>query len=157
MKYLVMFLFIILPFIGFADSPKLEDVRLLFHQSQESQKTCTQLIELLQPYTEKNNSLFLGYRGCATMMMAKHAINPFSKLSYFRKGKLLLEKAIQFDPKNIELRFLRYTVQYNVPSFLNYDSNQKQDRLFLLQSVNSLNDQKLKKIITSFLSDNNKI
>jgi hypothetical protein len=134
-----------------AKSPEIEDVRVLFHKAESSQKVCVELIELLEPYNEKNNALFLGYRASATMLMAKHLINPFSKLSYFKKGKLMLEKAIEFDQKNVELRFLRYTIQTNVPSFLNYSEDKKRDKLFLLQSLNSLNDQKLKNIISNYL------
>lgn len=63
----------------------------------------------------------------------------------------MLEKAIQFDQKNIELRFLRYTFQTNVPSFLNYNDNKENDRVFLLQSLNRLNDLKLKNIISNYL------
>ncbi|HQS05312.1 MAG: hypothetical protein B7X86_00670 [Sphingobacteriales bacterium 17-39-43] len=134
-----------------AKTPEIEDVRVLFHKAESSQKVCVELIELLEPYNDKNNALFLGYRGSANMMMAKHLINPFSKLSYFKKGKLMLEKAIQFDQKNVELRFLRYTIQTNVPSFLNYSDNKENDRVFLLQSLNRMNDQKLKIIISNYL------
>lgn len=134
-----------------AKSPEIEDVRVLFHKAESSQKVCVELIELLEPYNDKNNALFLGYRASATMLMAKHLINPFSKLSYFKKGKLMLEKAIEFDQKNVELRFLRYTIQTNVPSFLNYSEDKERDKLFLLQSLNSLKDQKLKNIISNYL------
>lgn len=134
-----------------ARAPEIEDVRALFYKAESSQKVCVELIELLEPYNDKNNALFLGYRGSANMMMAKHLINPFSKLSYFKKGKLMLEKAIQFDQKNVELRFLRYTIQTNVPSFLNYSDNKENDRVFLLQSLNRMNDQKLKIIINNYL------
>jgi hypothetical protein len=154
MKFLLLCLFIAHSFIGSANTPEIEDVRLLFHKAESSQRVCTELIELLQPFNEENNVLFLGYRASATMLMAKHLINPFSKLSYFKKGKLMLEKAIQFDRKNVELRFLRYTIQTNVPSFLNYYSNKENDRLFLIQSLTRLNDQKLKSIISSYLKTN---
>ncbi len=149
-SYLLCF-FLIQGLLSSAKTPEIEDVRVLFHKAESSQKVCVELIELLEPYNDKNNALFLGYRGSANMMMAKHLINPFSKLSYFKKGKLMLEKAIQFDQKNVELRFLRYTIQTNVPSFLNYSDNKENDRVFLLQSLNRMNDQKLKIIISNYL------
>lgn len=149
-SYLLCF-FLIHGFLSSIKTPGIEDVRVLFHKAESSQKVCVELIELLEPYNEKNNALFLGYRAIATMLMAKHLINPLSKLSYFKKGKLMLEKAIEFDQKNVELRFLRYTIQTNVPSFLNYNEDKERDKLFLLQSLNSLNDQKLKNIISNYL------
>jgi len=132
-------------------TPEIEDVRLLFHRAGSSQKVCVELIELLEPYNEKNNALFFGYKAGATMLMAKHSLNPFSKLTYFKKGKLMLENAIQFDQRNVELRFLRYTIQTNVPSFLNYSHNKENDKVFLLQSLNRVNDQMLKNIISAYL------
>jgi len=155
MKFLLLIFFMVQSFIASSNTVEIEDVRLLFHKAQSSQKICTELIELLHPFNENNNVIFLGYRASATMLMAKHLYNPFSKLSYFRKGKLMLEKAIQFDQKNVELRFLRYTIQTNVPSFLNYYANKENDRLFLVQSLAKLNDQKLKNIISSYLKTNN--
>lgn len=130
---------------------EIEEIRVLFHQAGSSQKICTDLIKKLEPFNERNNPLFLGYKASATMMMAKYVINPFSKLQYFKKGKLMLEKAIELDPRNIELRFLRYTIQTNIPAFLNYSSNQEPDRLFLYNSISELKDQKLKRIISAYL------
>ena len=90
------------------------------------------------------------------MLMAKHVINPFSKLSYFKKGKLMLENAIKADYTNVELRFLRYTIQTNVPGFLNYTSEKNLDRTFIAQSLPKLKDQDLKKIISEFLLKHSK-
>jgi hypothetical protein len=90
------------------------------------------------------------------MLMAKHAFNPFSKLSYFKKGKLMLESAIKADQTNVELRFLRYTIQTNVPGFLNYSSDKNLDRTFITQSLARLKDQELKKIISEFLLKHSK-
>jgi hypothetical protein len=151
-KYSLLCFFLIHGILSSAKTPEIEDVRILFHKAESSQKMCIELIELLEPYNDKSNALYLGYRASATMLMAKHLINPFSKLSYFKKGKLMLEKAIEFDRKNVELRFLRYTIQTNVPSFLNYSGDKENDRMFLLQSLQRLNDQKLKNIISTYLN-----
>ncbi len=154
-RYYLLCFFLILNSVSLAKVPEIEDIRLLFHKAGSSQKVCVELIDLLEPYNDKNNALFLGYKASATMLMAKHLINPFSKLSYFKKGKVMLEKAIQFDQNNVELRFLRYTIQTNVPSFLNYSENKDNDKVFLHQSINKLNDQKLKNIIIEYLKKAN--
>ncbi len=155
MKFLTCFLIVFSGLNLTAKDPSVSLVRLKFNNSTSSEKTCKDLIKLLEPYTEKNNPLLLGYRGGATMLMAKHAINPFSKFSYFKKGKDMLEKAVLADNNNVELRFLRYTIQTNVPSILGYNSHLEKDKLFLKQSVASVKDSELKKIITSYLSQKN--
>lgn len=87
------------------------------------------------------------------MLMAKYVFNPFSKFSYFKKGKNMLEKAVHADKNNIELRFLRYTIQTNIPAFLGYNDDLETDRLFLKQSLANVKEPELKKIITTYLKD----
>jgi hypothetical protein len=128
----------------------------MLHHATSNEKACNKLISLLVPFNETNNPLLFGYRGGATMLMAKHAFNPFSKLSYFKKGKLMLESAIKADLNNVELRFLRYTIQTNVPGFLNYNSDKNLDRTFISQSLPKLKDQELQKIISEFLLKHSK-
>jgi hypothetical protein len=151
MKLIACFLIILSDLNYLANDPSLSSIRLKFHNSTSSEKVCKDLIKQLEPYNEKNNPLLLGYKGGATMLMATHVVNPFSKLSYFKKGRISLEKAIQADKNNVELRFLRYTVQTNIPSFLGYGSHLEKDRIFLRESVNGVKDNDLKKIITSYL------
>ena len=128
----------------------------MLHNATSNEEACTKMISLLAPFNETNNPLLFGYRGGATMLMAKHAFNPFSKLSYFKKGKLMLESAINADQTNVELRFLRYTIQTNVPGFLNYNSDKNLDRTFISQSLPKLKDQELKKVISEFLLKHSK-
>ncbi|MDO8991438.1 MAG: hypothetical protein Q7U83_00145, partial [Daejeonella sp.] len=90
MKAYLLCFFLIQSLLSSAKTPEIEDIRVLFYKAESSQKVCVELIKLLEPYNDKNNALFLGYRASTTMLMAKHLINPFSKLSYFKKGKLML-------------------------------------------------------------------
>ncbi|MBC7758331.1 MAG: hypothetical protein H7069_05710 [Phormidesmis sp. FL-bin-119] len=151
MRLIACFLILLSDLNYTAKDPSLSSIRLKFHNSTTSEKVCKDLIKQLEPYNEKNNPLLLGYKGGAIMLMATHVVNPFSKLSYFKKGRIALEKAIQADKNNVELRFLRYTVQTNIPSFLGYSSHLEKDREFLKESLNGIKDNDLKKIITSYL------
>lgn len=121
--------------------PSITEIRNLYEKSLKSEDDCQKLIDLLEPY--KKDPLYLGYSGCATMMMAKHTFSPFSKLSYFKKGKLMLEDAINADEKNFELRFLRFTAQTNMPSFLGYNDSIEKDKKFILNSFSQIKDVSL--------------
>jgi hypothetical protein len=149
-KYLLIILFFFSTSV-MAQIPTIKDVRLMLHQATSNEEVCNKLINILLPYNETNNPLLSGYRGGATMILAKHAFNPFSKLSHFKKGKGILESAIKSDDSNIELRFLRYTIQTSVPNFLNYSNEKKTDKIFLTKAVSGLKDQELKKIINAYL------
>lgn len=88
--------------------------------------------------------------------MAKHYLNPISKLKTFNNGKKILESAIEKDKLNPELKFLRLSIQENSPSFLGYHNNIKEDKLFLIKCLPTITDDELKKIITSYLNHKKK-
>ncbi|MEO6844310.1 MAG: hypothetical protein ABI184_03995 [Ginsengibacter sp.] len=121
--------------------PSINEIRSLYEKSLKSEDDCQKLIDMLEPY--KKDPLCLGYIGCATMLMAKHTFSPFSKLSYFKKGKIMLEDAIKADDKNFELRFLRFTAQTNMPSFLGYHDSIEKDKKFILNSFSQIKDVSL--------------
>jgi hypothetical protein len=156
MKNTLCFLLIFCSSLVYAKVPAIKDVRIMLHNATSNEEACNKLISLLLPFNETNNPLLLGYKGGATMLMAKHAFNPFSKLSYFKKGKVMLESAIKADRNNVELRFLRYTIQTNVPGFLNYSSDKNLDRTFITQSLPKIKDQELQKIISAYLLKHSK-
>lgn len=129
---------------------RLVQIRSLYEKAPGGKPYCEELISLLKPYDE-TTPLYFGYKGCAYMVMAKHIGSPFSKLSSFRKGKKMLEKAIGADDQNIELRFLRFTIQTNTPSLLGYSGQIKTDRLFLVQHLHQT-DSSLRNRISRYLS-----
>ncbi len=95
----------------------------------------------------ENNPLLLGYKGIAVMMMAKHVFNPFKKLSYFIRGKSMLNQAIIKAKKNAELRFLRLTAQLRAPGFLDYDNYISTDKKHLVYLLSKTNNKQLKDYI----------
>lgn len=152
MKGVFTLLFIFFFISTFADSPTLAKVRSLYAISEKQEDACKELIKLLEPYNEKNNPLFLGYKASATMMMAKHVFNPFSKLSYFNRGKNMLEKAVSADNGNIELRSLRFLAQSNIPSFLGYNGSIESDKDYIIKNAHLVKDAELKKNIIYFMT-----
>ena len=152
MKLILTFLIFLFSMTSFAQAPTLAKVRSLYALTEKQEQACIELMDILAPYNEKNNPLFLGYRSSAIMMMARYVSNPFSKLSYFNKGKKLLEKAVNADKNNIELRSLRFLVQSNVPSILGYKSDLESDRAFIINNAYTVEDPSLKKNIIYFMS-----
>ena len=137
---------------SFSQTPALAKVRSLYALTEKKEQACHDLMNILEPYDETNNPLFLGYKASATMMMARYVSNPFSKLSYFNKGKKMLEKAVSAEKNNIELRSLRFLVQSNVPSFLGYKSDIDADKLFIISNTYHVKDPELKKNIIYFMT-----
>ena len=154
MRILIILICFIMPLQSSAADPFLEQVRNLYVLAAEQEKSCEELIKNLEPYNENNHPLYAGYKAAATMLMAKYVFSPFSKLNNFKKGKNLLEKAISKDEKNVELRFIRYAIQLNAPSFLNYKDAVKDDKTYLINNYNVLTDSQLKYNIYQFFKNN---
>lgn len=133
--------------------PSKEQVRPMYKKATSNESACKDLMKILAPFTENNNALLSGYKGSATMMMAKYVFNPFSKMSYFNKGKNILEKAINTEKNNVELRFIRYCVQTNIPFFLGYKTDIKSDKEFILASLKRLDDMELKSMIVEYFGE----
>lgn len=91
---------------------------------------------------EFSSAIGLGYKGVSEMMICKHINNPYSKLSSFKKGKNNLENAIKIAPKDIELRYLRYIVQNNIPFILNYSNDLNSDKKILQNYINKYKESK---------------
>lgn len=133
-----------------ADSIDVEKIRVLYQKSVSDEKSCNEMILLLSEINE-DKPLLLGYRASGMMMMAKYVQSPFSKLSYFKKGKKMLDEAIDLDVKNIELRFLRFMAQTNAPSFLGYSVNIESDKNIILRNISRMVDLKLKYFMVMIL------
>lgn len=146
------FIVILFAFTSAFASPSQSEVRSIFHKAATEERSCRQLIKILNNYNETNNPIYAGYKACATMMMAKYVFNPYSKLSYFFKGRALLEKCIANEKQNVELRFLRFTVQSKAPFFLNYRSSIKEDKAIIKNSLAAMQDIELKKLIIQFIN-----
>ena len=105
--------------------------------------------------TEDFNStkfpVYEAYIGIGNLFMAKHAGNPFSKLSYFNRGKKYLDAAVYKEPESLEIRFLRYTTQLEMPHFLGYNKNISEDKKFILDHYKESKDEVLVSQIKQFL------
>ena len=134
-------------------SPTLHDVRIMYHEASINDNVCKKLVTILKPFDEKKDPVFYGYRAGATMMMAKYVFSPFSKISYFRKGRDMLQRAVNADNQNMELRFLRFAVQTNLPFFLGYKDHIGADKLFILKGLSNLEDPVLKANIAKFMKE----
>lgn len=149
---ILLFLFFATTF-NYTNNDPISEVRRVFQKAATEEISCRYLVKKLDGYTELNNPLMAGYKACATMMMAKYVLNPFSKLSYFNKGKILLEKCINTEKENIELRFLRFSAQTKTPFFLGYKYALKEDRDLLMNALVNLEDNYLKQMILNFLKN----
>lgn len=68
-----------------------------------------------------------GYSAVMILMKSRYVTFPFTKLKYFKIGKKKLNKVIDENPDNIEMRYIRFLMQQEIPKFLGYNKNIEED------------------------------
>lgn len=156
MKVLLLVMFSLLGINGVRlKDTDLVSIRTLFYDATTSQKKCEQFETVLKGPVNLKSEFLKGYTGMCYMLKAKFAWNPYSKLSYFFKGKNYLEDAILTSTSSVELRFLRFSVQTNVPAILNYSGKIEEDKKIILGGYAAILDSDLKRRIKEFMRASN--
>lgn len=152
---------------SFSNSGKaLEELRLLFNSSVEDednmQKFKNKLSSTFGDYnTKMNNPLGIAYWGVYRTLIAKHSINPYTKLKELQKGLEIMEEAINKDGNNLEIRFLRFSVLHHIPDFLGYNNEKTEDARKITEVLKNKDfttlDFKFQKGIAEFMINSKRI
>ncbi|TAF43687.1 MAG: hypothetical protein EAZ51_06805 [Sphingobacteriales bacterium] len=116
----------------------IDKIRLDYIAAVNSSKKTNILYNELKAIAQPD-ALILAYLGSAEALRAKHAFNPINKLAYLKQGSITLAKAVETDPNNIEVRFLRFSLEHYVPSFLGYNKNLEADKAKIIQLLQHKN------------------
>lgn len=130
----------------------LDTVRANYSKLAADKELCSDLLAQLEK-NKNNSATHLAYLGSLQTIWANHTFNPASKLSTFNKGKKNIEAAIKKEPNNAELRFIRLSVQKNIPSFLGYQSNIKEDIEFIKSNRSQIKSNVLNQYIELLLKE----
>ena len=129
------------------NDPNMDSIRANYVKAVSDKKLCKAMLAQLQ--TKNGNSVYLAYRGAFRTIWASHAINPIVKLNACNKGKKDIENAVKESPNNIEIRFIRLSIQQNCPSFLGYNNEVEQDLQFIHANKNRITSIPLKNMIAA--------
>tara|TARA_B100001758_G_scaffold247961_1_gene269264 strand:- start:22839 stop:23297 length:459 start_codon:yes stop_codon:yes gene_type:complete len=131
-------------------------IRELYLNASRSEARCDQLGAKLNTLDVKNSVLLKGYAGCFYFIKCKFINSPSKKLLFFNKGKSLIESAIKEDPLSVELRFLRFSIQKNLPRFLLYNNDIEKDLNFVTENIQRVKNKESQKFIIKSLKSINK-
>lgn len=107
-------------------------VRQTYFQAKDSEAATRQLAEMLKEITVADTLLW-AYKGAAQALKAKFVFNPFSKLEMVQKANQMITEAVNANPTDIEIRFVRFTIQANLPAFLNLSREIELDKQAVIQ------------------------
>ncbi|WP_294819113.1 hypothetical protein [uncultured Flavobacterium sp.] len=65
--------------------------------------------------TRKEDPLCLDYLGGFRAINARHLSGPLRKLQSFRRGTAEIDQAVLLRPKDVEIRFIRHSIQLGAP------------------------------------------
>ena len=83
--------------------------------------------------------LILAYLATLDALKAKHTWNPYNKIKYLNLCQRRLKDAVNGDPHNVEIRFMRFSIQHNVPGFLGYGTDLLTDREEMIRQLERKN------------------
>lgn len=97
------------------------------------------------------------YLGVVQALKAKHAWNPYYKVKYLNDAEKSLQLAVNREPDNMEIRFMRFSIEHNVPGFLGYTKHLVADREEMIKQLDrkyyATADQDVVVTIIKFLID----
>ncbi len=151
MKIVCLFITGFFLFSGFVKTD-LNKVRENYSQFKSNKELCLNTMIELSKMKDKS-PIHLAYLGALQTIWANHNVSPISKLNTFKKGKDNIELAIVAAPENVEIRFIRLSVQKNAPSFLFYNSNIMGDKDFIKKHLHQIESNVLLENISELLKD----
>ncbi|NTE02085.1 hypothetical protein G6M26_09435 [Agrobacterium tumefaciens] len=102
-------------------------------------------------------ALVTAYIGTLEALKAKHAWNPYNKIKYVKVSMQTMQQAINMDKENMEIRFMRFSIEHFTPSFLGFSKNLNLDRKQIVKHYQHDNfgsaDQALIKNVAKFMID----
>jgi 15-cis-phytoene synthase len=114
------------------------DIRKAYIDCDLSKEQAENFLDLVQE-SDTSTTTNQAYLAAAKMVKAKFGMNPINKMLLFIEGRNELEKLIEKEPNNIELRYIRLAVQKIAPKFLSYRDNINEDRVLLLSHLKEQN------------------
>ncbi|MCR5886807.1 hypothetical protein LRS06_03260 [Hymenobacter sp. J193] len=108
-------------------------LRRQYQQAAASKEAGEKFHKLMAAYSQQD-AVVLAYKAAAEAIRARDA-SMFNKLSYVQNASRQFDQAVKLDADNAEIRFLRLSVESNLPGFLGMSQHVDEDRQFLLTTL----------------------
>lgn len=131
----------------------LNSVRNDFNKGVKNAALCERYLSLLNEHAD--SPVERAYAAAFHMFMAKHTGNPFKKMNFFKDGRDRLEVELIAHPNNVEMRFIRLSIQYHIPKYLGYHEDIESDKDYVMNHLHTLSDEHAKETIYKYLKGAN--
>ena len=120
----------------------LEELRPKYMKALHDYEEAPDVYELFEA-VENPSAKLLAYRGALEAIMTKTTWNIFKKLSFLSDCQDTFNEAIAMAPNNIEVRFMRLSVEHEIPYYLGFSSHMKEDKEFVVKNINQFDPLKI--------------
>lgn len=120
----------------------LAEVRTAFHMAVLEPKQSAAFHAYVKDL-EDPTPIMEAYQAVSEAMLAQVLWNPFSKLSQVIRYDRKMEEVVKADPDNIEIRFLRLAIEYNLPAILGMSTHIDEDVEMIEGNLSSIASMQL--------------
>ena len=143
-------------FVSSLNAQSLSTVRKEYYEAINSSKATNKLYGKLVE-AKPVDPLIMAYLGSAQALKARFSWNPYNKLAYLSEGLKTLGDAVNKSPRNLEIRFLRFSLVHYLPAFLGYGNTLGADKEMIVDLIRNrkygLIDATLLKSIIGFMKE----
>ncbi len=148
MKYLIIIVFLI---SAAGTAQDLNGIRSAYPKAVESAEITAKLDGELTTVNSSSKPVLVAYKGAVSTLKAKFAKKKSDKKDFFKEGISQIESAVKAESSNIEIRYIRLSVQENSPNFLGYHKNIEEDKDFILKNFATVSSKELREVIQDFI------
>ncbi len=142
-----------------AQEVDMDEIRLAFYEATLDSKKSIPLIDRINEI-ENPSAVLIAYKAATEAVMIKTKWSPFAKFSLLKRSRSTFNKAVDKNDKDLEIRFLRFSVQHHIPEFLGYSKNLDEDKSFIVEQIQNykresvVNDDMVNYIIDFLIASN---
>ncbi|MEJ8755824.1 hypothetical protein WG947_02350 [Pontibacter sp. H259] len=113
---------------------KLSELRVEYLAASKDEDAAKEFYSKMEKYSGKE-PVVIGYKAASEAVMAKYVWNPYFKMKHLNAAMELFDEAVAMNKVNPEIRFLRFVVEYHIPSYLNMSEHMKEDKAIVIESL----------------------
>jgi hypothetical protein len=132
-KLLLILFFSFLSLVSDATPYSATNLRRQYQLAATDKQAGEKFYQLMAAYTQQE-PVVLAYKAAAEAIRARDA-SMFNKLTYVQNASKQFDQAVKLDADNAEIRFLRLSVESNLPAFLGLSQHVDEDRQFLVKTL----------------------
>lgn len=117
----------------------IQEIRKSFHLALLDQTKVESFHNFMKEQSDDNPTV-VAYKAMSEALMSQKAWNPIEKFVYIQNYQETMNGAIQSDAMNLEIRFLRFSVEYYIPTWLGFSKNIEKDTDFINRNSNKVNE-----------------